>query len=50
MLVRRTHSSISALVDIVDSIEQEREREVLIELDDFDDCIEEKEDANVSMD
>ena len=46
----RTHFSISALVDIVDSVEREREREVLIELDDFDDCIEEKESADFSLD
>ena len=46
----RTHFSISALVDIVDSVEREREREVLIELDDFDDCTEEKEDADFSLD
>ena len=35
---------------MVDSVEEEREREVLIELDDFDDCIEEKEDTGFSMD
>ena len=42
--------SISALVDIVDSVDHECEREVLIELDDFDDCVEEKEDADFSLD
>ena len=40
----------SALVDIVDSLEQERQQEVLIELDDFDDCFEEKKDVDFSMD
>ena len=40
----------SAMVDIVDSVEHEREQEVFIELDDFDDCIEENEDADFSTD
>ena len=40
----------SALVDIVDSVEQEREQEGLIELDNFDNCIEKKEDVDFSMD
>ena len=35
---------------IVDSAELEREQEVLIELDDFDDCIVEKENADFSTD
>ena len=39
-----------AFVDIVDSVELEREQEVLIELDDFDDCIAEKENADFSTD
>ena len=39
---------LSALVDIVNSAEQKREREVLIKLDDFDDCVEEKENADFS--
>ena len=47
---KRDHSSISALVDIVDSVEQEREWEMLIELGDVDDCTEKKEDADFSMD
>ena len=38
----------SALVDIVNNAEQEPKREVFIELDDFDDCIEVKEDADFS--
>ena len=37
-------------IEIVDSVEQEREREVLIKLDDFDNCIEKKEDADFSLD
>ena len=40
----------TALVNIVDSLEQESEQEVLIELDDIDDCIEEKEDADCTTD
>ena len=40
----------SALVDIVDSVEQEREQEVFIELDDLDTCIEGKENADFSTD
>ena len=40
----------SGLVDIVDSVEQESEGKVFIELDDFDDCIEVKEDADFSTD
>ena len=40
----------SALVDVIDSAEQKREQEVFIELDDFDYCIEEKEDADFSTD
>ena len=39
----------SALVDIVDSVEQESEQKVFIELNDFDVCIEEK-DADFSTD
>ena len=31
---------------LVDIVEQEREQEALIELDDYDDCIEEKESAD----
>ena len=38
----------SAFVDIADSVEQEREQEVFIELEYFDVCIEEKEDADFS--
>ena len=34
----------SALVDIVDSDEQEREQEAFIKPDDFDDCIKEEKD------
>ena len=49
-LASRTHSSISALVNIKDSVEQERKREELIKLDDFDDCIEEKEAVDLSVD
>ena len=37
-----------ALVDIVDSVEQERKQKVFIELDGFDDCLEEKKDADIS--
>ena len=35
---------------MVDSAEQEREQEVLIGLEDFDDCDEKKEDADFSTD
>ena len=35
---------------LVDSVEQEREQKVLIELDHLDDCIEEKEHADFSTD
>ena len=38
------------LPTLVDSIEQEREQEVFIELDDFDDCIEQKEDTDILTD
>ena len=41
---------MSALGDIVDSVEQECEWEVLVELDDFHDCIEENVDVDFSMD
>ena len=34
------------MLDIVYNVEQELEHEVFIDLDDFDDCIEEKEDAD----
>ena len=34
----------------VDSIKQEREQEMFIKLDDFDDCIEEKEDTDFLTD
>ena len=34
----------------VDSVEEEREQEAFLELDDFDDCIEEKEDTNFLTD
>ena len=33
---------------LIDSVEQKREQEVFIEFDAFDDCIEEKEDADFS--
>ena len=36
---------VGLLVDIVDRVKQKRERKVFIELHDFDDCFEEKEDA-----
>ena len=39
-----------SLVDIVVGVEQERQQEMFIELDDFYDCIEEKEDADFSTD
>ena len=35
---------------LVESVEQEREQEMFIELGDFDDCIGEKEDADFSTD
>ena len=38
------------LPTLVDSVEQEREQEVFIELDDFDDCIEEKKDTDFLTD
>ena len=38
------------LPTLVDSIEQESEQEVFIELDDFDDCIEDEEDTDFLMD
>ena len=38
------------LPTLVDSVEQEREMEVFIELDDFDDCIEKKEDIDFLTD
>ena len=40
----------SASVDIENRVEQEREQEVFIELDNFDDCIEKEEDADYSTD
>ena len=38
------------LPTLVDSVEQEREQEVFIGLEDFNDCIEEKEDTDFSTD
>ena len=38
------------LLTLVDSVEQEREQEAFIEVDDFDDCIEEKEDIEFLKD
>ena len=38
------------LPTLVDSVEQERELEVFIELDEFDDCIEEKENTDFVSD
>ena len=40
----------SALVDIEDSVGHEREHEGLIKLNDFNDCIEEKEEDDLSTD
>ena len=46
----RGQGRFGGLPTLIDCKEQEREQEVFIELDDFDDCIKEKEDTDFLTD